>query len=294
MSLDIRTEDCFFHYTTREASFDYILPSGQLRFSPYWEMRDPLENTPWTWMASWSPFQKEPGLPEKKLYGFWRNTHSVFRLAHLLAFTIDTPGADRSAFAQGWFRPRMWEQYAEDHQGVCLVFNKKHLIATLDRDLKSQLGHEPYHGPVSYSEEGSRAFAKVDVDTLPNEQNQDFAEAYIEHHKDELFFQKVLDWQTEYEYRFVTTAPPEVPLYVDYGDSLCAVVVGERLPHWQYASALKASRISEVPVALMNWRTGFPVQVPLLEQTWEQRKASVENRPFWEQDVESNSKAESD
>jgi hypothetical protein len=36
--------DTLCHYTTADAAFGHIVPSGELRMSPYARMRDPLEN----------------------------------------------------------------------------------------------------------------------------------------------------------------------------------------------------------------------------------------------------------
>jgi hypothetical protein len=46
--MDLEAGSYFFHYTTREAAFEYILPERQLRLSPYARMRDPLKaQAPW-------------------------------------------------------------------------------------------------------------------------------------------------------------------------------------------------------------------------------------------------------
>lgn len=48
-----------------------------------------------------------------------------------------------------------------------------------------------------------------------------------------LFFLKTRDWETEFEYRFVLTAPDTDQVFAEYGDALEAVIVGEKFPQWQ-------------------------------------------------------------
>ena len=40
------------HYTRAEAALEHIIPSGNLRMSPYARMRDPLENHELTFSGS--------------------------------------------------------------------------------------------------------------------------------------------------------------------------------------------------------------------------------------------------
>src|ERR1700748_2834123 len=119
-TIDLETGRCFFHYTTREAAFDHILPTRQLRFSTYEQMRDPLENSPWQFVGAYFVDPTDPTRGEKHLLDFYRGSHSIFRLAHLLAVTVNAEGysVDGEDFANGWGRARMWEQYAEEHARV--------------------------------------------------------------------------------------------------------------------------------------------------------------------------------
>jgi hypothetical protein len=279
-TIDLDTPKCFFHYTTREAALEHIVPSGKLRFSTYERMRDPLESRPPQFTGSWfvAP-EEEPHLREKQLFQFYRGSHGVFEQAHLLAFTVDAedyePGAEK--FAQGWSRARMWEHYAEKHAGICLAFDFEKLIASLKADLREQLGVEPYHAPVEYTETGRETYQHLMLGQFPEEIDDVFVNNYIEEHHDELFFQKVLDWQTEYEYRFVTTATPERPLYADYGDSLVGVVAGSELPDWERPGVIETAHDAGIEPVIMSWSMGVPIQVPLVKRTREEREQFEQN-----------------
>ncbi len=277
--IDLETSKCFFHYTTREAAFEHILPTGRLRFSTYERMRDPMENKDWTWTGSWPVDDPDPDADdplEDAFFYFEALAQHIRRQAHLLALTIDAEGYPFPAekFARGWARARMWEQYGENHAGVCLVFDRDRLTTNLGDDLERQLDVRPYHRPVSYDEAGTAMIesTKLEPGSWPAKIDVGFVASYIESHNDELFFQKTLDWQTEHEYRFVTTASPDEPLYASYGDALVGIVVGERFPDWQRPAALEASRAVDVEPAIMNWRVTFPLPVPLTRRSRAERE----------------------
>ncbi len=274
MTIDLDTSECFFHYTTREAAFEHILPTQRLRFSTYEQMRDPLESRPWQFTGAWFVNPENPHLGETQLFSFYQGSHGVFRLAHLLALTVDAEGYASNAehFAKGWSRARMWEQYAENHAGVCLVFNQERLKANLAADLESQLGIRPYNRHVEYSQTGGESYINLPLGQFPEEIDDAFVQQYIEMHNDELFFQKTLDWQTEHEYRFVTTASPDSPLHADYGDALVGIVVGWKIPDWERPAAIEAAHAVGIEPVEMNWNMGRPVPVPFRTRSREERE----------------------
>lgn len=260
--MDLPVDKHFFHYTTREAAFAHILPSGRLKFSTYEAMRDPLENRGWRFTGAWWLDPSDPDGAEKEFMLFDRAAQAIRRQARLLALTVDAPGAtEERPFSRGYSRARMWEHYGEVHLGVCLVFDQARLIANLTASVKEHSGLEPYHRPVIYTETGSADSTL----TLGSNQFRTAADAaaYIEEHNDELFFLKTSDWETEYEYRFVTTTEDEQPLYVEYGDALEAVIVGGQFPDWERAGAIEACGYAQAQALELDWSMHQPFPVTL-------------------------------
>ncbi len=263
MGLD--TTKCFFHYTTREAAFQHILPTGKLRLSTYEQMRDPMENKDLHWPVGWWTSGEVENVKQSAYQDFARAADEIRRQAHLLALTVDAldygPGA--WAFAAGWSRARMWEHYAEQHAGVCLVFDRKALTSNLAADLESQLGSRPFSDAVEYTETGSDQAPFLDLTSVPEDIAGTFAPEFIEQNYRLLFFEKTLDWETEHEWRFVTIAPTEDTLYADYGDALVGIVLGERFPDWQRPAALEAGKLAGVEPHILNWDQREPMPVRL-------------------------------
>lgn len=282
---DLDTSKCFFHYTTREAAFEHILPEGYLRFSRYEDMRDPMENHEWFWGAAYFVPEGEPPEVKERSYFDFRNFAEAIRLrAHLLALTVDAGpeygyGGGDENFGKGWARARMWEHYAENHAGVCLVFDKERLTKNLSDDIHRMLKVRPYDNLVEYTPDGRRGQLLLDLGQMPKEIDPGYVSDFIEKHHHDLFFQKTQDWGSEFEHRFVTTADPTQALYVEFGDALVGIIVGERFPVWERASALEIGERLGLHPYIMNWDMRSPYLGKLRLKPWPEREAGPTEKP---------------
>jgi hypothetical protein len=123
----------FYHYTKWKTASEDIIPTGKLRLSPYARMSDPLEAMAPMLAAgvSYSPTDEEAAtklglahVETQEELGRLRSCAKVLSLTVDAAWAANVPEFDRR-FGMGWARARMWEQYAEDHTGVCLIFARK-------------------------------------------------------------------------------------------------------------------------------------------------------------------------
>jgi hypothetical protein len=253
--------ELLYHYTTRERAFEHILPMARLRFSPYRAMRDPLENKAWRpqpaayWNSSAQGQPGDPGHPETNYWQFNVSAGQIWDQAHLLAFTVDADdySAENERFGRGWARARMWEQYGEEHAGVCLAFDRERLVASIAASLQSQGLASAYHRPVEYTESGKEPLI-LGSDMLTEKISSETVSAFIEANHDSLFFLKALDWRSEYEYRFVLTARPDGEgVFVEFDDSLVGIVAGEKFPDWQIAGALELAARHEAEAVQLHW-----------------------------------------
>lgn len=87
---------------------------------------------------------------------------------------------------------------------------------------------------------------------------------HIRVNRDAFFFLKSDDFATEYEYRVVLATGDDGRegrddyAYVDYGDSMQGVVLGERFPEWQDPGAIEQCARAKVKLGWMNWVNGRP------------------------------------
>lgn len=246
-----------YHYTSRAAAFEHILPARRLRLGSFAVMRDPLESkeraehlfTP----ASWSAVAVE------KLRALEREALVNTKILSLTVDRPEDPGVSR-AHAWGYARPRMWEQYAENHRGVCLVFDRTDLHGWA-------LGHleainPTASGEIIYSDlplDGYPNARRLDATTLTDRGGGDTARGYRAHlleNAEELFFRKVEDWSSEREFRYVLLDDDDDEVTVPF-ERLRAVILGERFPAWQLPGAAALCETADALLLKMAWR-GVP------------------------------------
>jgi hypothetical protein len=252
----------FAHYTTASAAFEHILPSGLLRMSPYRVMRDPVENKEGPSLAG--------ALPSDALWEAVQLAREMHQGARLLSMTrdaLDYFDGTHDWWGIGWARPRLWEQYADEHRGVCLVFQRTRFEPVV-REHFRRLGVTCHLGEVSYTPSG---YAGSNGKVLPPSDERFFdpdrrGEAVIEHierHFGDFFFLKTDDWSTEYEYRAVILGQSDDYAFVPFQDSLAAVILGEKFPAWQVLGAVHMAADHGVPILQLQWLGGRPVPAPL-------------------------------
>ena len=116
----------------------------------------------------------------------------------------------------------MWAQYADNHKGVCLFFDRERL----ETNFRSQMDGNGIvlAGPVTY--ERDVPLAPLDCD----EGNLDQQRVEVVRRRS---FVKLQDWASEQEYRLLYIAAASTrPLYeyVSIYDALVAICLGDRFP----------------------------------------------------------------
>ena len=122
----------------------------------------------------------------------------------------------------------MWAQYAENHAGVCLIFNREAIQHAVESTFPH---HHIYYGPVAYIDRGivpnlSTSPYMINVDYLEQYGQQKYLEDHIYTHHKRLFFEKCNDWRNEVEYRWVLFGDEEQDLFFDFQSALRGIVFG--------------------------------------------------------------------
>jgi Protein of unknown function (DUF2971) len=131
----------------------------------------------------------------------------------------------------------MWEQYAENHQGVCLMFQRNvfhaRVIAQLTRRSPDSRADQ-----VAYTQRG--ILENPAATLMASSATADADKIVAEHVRVQLrwlFFTKLREWQSEHEYRFVESPTDDGCTFVDVGDTLTGVILGWKFPEWQARGA---------------------------------------------------------
>ena len=266
----------FFHFTTAEAAFEFILPDGLLRLSPHSQLRDPLEYKDWEFGdfagAYWAESRSEADAI-RTLNEATNALNEVRKCTKVLALTTDPPGYDgggrEALFGRGYASARMWEHYADNHAGVCLVFDKQKLDAELKNQLTRQrplagMTQTVFEGAVTYSRAGAGAGSARGLSLSEEIASGEKAARHFEAHVEELLFLKTQDWESEYEYRYALLSAGHDYDYFAFQDALEAVIVGERFPMWQAAGAIELCQEADAEAKQLAFTKDGPFVVPLI------------------------------
>lgn len=261
-------EFLLFHYTKFKTLLK-ILNSGEMRLSPYASTNDPRETK--EWIAEVIADATKSGDDALLIADEVRRlADPILRGgARLACFTLDRKAgfaADAGAlFHRGWARARMWSQYAENHRGACLVFQRDQMVGQVDEERPIRDGDLFSCGRVVYEDKPLRVAM-----TLSGVHPSGALEVLDSYQitrgvAGELYFTKNTDWSAENEFRIVVVRwnlPWEElndPLDIPYGPALRAVVLGERFPDSNLKELQEElARFPDVETWQCTWEGGSP------------------------------------
>jgi hypothetical protein len=216
---DFDTEQYVYHYTSTETAIRHILQSTTLRLGPLATVNDPRESR----LLGFTYLPKEmlkPGLlsGDASFYHLKNLSHRNItdKASALLAkrikiacFARDTKSVtlDDPGYYRGYTRPAMWAYYGSNHTGVCLVFDRSQLIASI-LDQIGSLGHLHF-GNMRYPRSGAtkrdlRAF-NLDLHEIATSTLEHYIERKFQGFHAELCLRKHPDWRLENEWRCLST-----------------------------------------------------------------------------------------
>lgn len=254
-----------YHYTSA-ATLAKILETGSLRMGPYSGTNDPRET------AEWSPTitldsVDDMAAPTEEIAQLWLQTRTrdIRDGVKLACFTLDAevqPPGWEFPFYRGWARARMWHQYADKHTGACLVFDRAQWDQSLDA-LSRVNGFAWHQGRVEYKDaafgefKSSLSFSSTELRAGKAEER---LRQIVEAHRDELFFKKNRDWESENEFRYLAISDSETE-FVPITSALVGIVLGEGFPHTELCvlgDRLRRKGLDRVRCALLTWNNGMP------------------------------------
>lgn len=252
------------HYTSKETLLEHILPNRSIRLGTFDTVNDPWESQDWcfTEIEDRPPPRitfinpREMALKAKQANFFAK------RLCKLFCVTRDDPnypGADKTIFYRAYARPRMWAQYGNNHQGVCLVFDKEAFHVAIN----NQLGKvcDVLYDDVSYhpwDDEANEEIFELSSHAIETQGLEKAITDHIRKHANHFFFSKAPDWQHETESRWLLLSKRPGPAYVNFQDSLKGIVLGSKF-HRSYVPSIESMRHGlSAKIARMQWHNGMP------------------------------------
>lgn len=171
-------------------------------------------------------------------------------------------------------RPRMWAQYADNHRGVCILFDKIQLLKCVKEQVNQLHIGDVYHGAVDYfdgretpnyaEDEFSLSIADIEDENSRLVEQQIFTLQHIQAY----LFRKHSDWANEAEYRIlIHKAPTYERKYanIQCRNAIHTVVFGVDCPDNDWRQELsdlcEENRISYKGI---RWTNGYPGDDPMI------------------------------
>ena len=213
------SNDTLYHYTKTTTALEYILYNKQLRLSDRVNSNDPIESlSPSTWIE----IKDADNSVLAKIDDFyWDVKDKVSRLKQVCFCMNDTSNRFKNRYDKpyefyGCMKPRMWEQYADNYNGVCLILSKAELLKQLDKSYKSNAIKY-----VRYNDLNEK-ISKIDSREL-SDSNYEMYLKKIFHRIDKYIFHKHEDYEGENEYRICSYEALEINIE----SALKGIVVSE-------------------------------------------------------------------
>ncbi|HYX05908.1 MAG TPA: DUF2971 domain-containing protein [Bacteroidales bacterium] len=252
-----------YHYTKLETAEKYILANGTIRLSQYTKTNDPKESSDWKFDLGTNK-NADLGKYSREELSKWLS-NELKQKTKLACFSKDNSGLDGNnltdLFKRGYIKPRMWAQYAKNHHGVCLVIDRSKFI----KEVKTQVNneHKIMCGDVEYLNENpipdrTKQHFLINIDTLESVGKKNYAAQHLYTYYKELFFQKMLDWKDESEWRCLVFTSDKNDLYIDLNNSLMGIIHGEGLNDDEISRLMSLSNKYDLSHLAIKWRNATP------------------------------------
>jgi hypothetical protein len=257
------------HYTKAKTALK-ILSTKKLRIGQFKFTNDPRESKERNAVIGWvapTSFSTDPNHDEI----ISRVRKEADRIAweewKVLCFTLHRPQKTvrhpvdevyNHSVRHGYSRPRMWAQYAENHIGVCLIFDAN----KLNKNIHEQLGPRCriYQGRVSYIYRPLISdpimLKNIQGDITKEILVEELRSYYFASYKGK-FLAKHPDWRDETEYRWLLHSPENANIYVSIENAIKAVLVGVNFPKTSEPRLIKYCKELRVSVGKMEWDDGI-------------------------------------
>jgi hypothetical protein len=244
-----------FHYTSRDAALEHILPTGRLRFGRLPRTNDPREFGPVMFSIVGRVGDDEP-LTERNPFELIEEADQLLRASvHVLCLTEDKPsrGGPQHGYGTGPRRARMWAQYSGNHTGVCLCFDGQRLIDAACDQFKPRQGLSLIHRPVTYATEGDYPPTPTLSQPEAERDLRAFIESMVENGPRDRFLTKEWDWCSETEYRFLLRGDARDEEFIDVREALEAVIVGQKCHPVYFPGVYKLCEELGVKALQIQW-----------------------------------------
>jgi hypothetical protein len=242
------SENIVYHYTKIQTAIEYILYEKRLKLSTRKTSNDPIENltTPSITTNIYNNVSA-PVHDQAKVTEFIENKIKNAKQLCLCQNNLDIKTDSTTSIPYeyyGFLKPRMWDQYGDNYNGICLAF---------DLNLLKKNNPNIHAEKVDYINYDTFLRNNLNIDsTKLFETNVDlYCKEFLNVIKD-ISFRKHSDYSGENEYRFLSFNENEK--FLNINNSLKAIIISERkLSPFAKKWLIKYSEDNNIEVFLIKW-----------------------------------------
>jgi hypothetical protein len=264
MIIGFRSPSKFVYHYTKLTTARKILSSRSLKMGKFASTNDPKESKQWFF----SPFTaKQTGFGSFDSKSFsTRFSAALKQSTRVACFSCDQQGLTgdhiRDFFLRGWSKPRMWAQYAGNHRGVCLVFDRE----ALHEAIVNRFGVDAIIlcNCVSYADRNVLTHFDdldgyvIDWDAFRRMGFDTYVQDHLRRFGQPLFFEKLSDWRDEAEFRWVVFCKSEDDLFVNITSSLKGIMFGDRCPKASATGIVSTVCDLNLEYVQLRWKNSGP------------------------------------
>lgn len=261
-----KSKNIIYHYTKSQTAFEYILYDNKLRFSKRKTSKDPIENIIDTNISnSFYGYDNTERADEESIENVRRFLKNKLKHINQLCFCQNNFDKEFEKISTapyeyyGFFKPRMWDQYGDSYNGVCLAFDLEQLKINNPSFYSQSVNYSEYY-PFKNT---------IDIVKLQKQGIDEYCNDYFEKIKKNCF-KKHIDYSGENEYRFISFA--ETDEFLDIKHSLKAIIISknqisEFARKWFNEFASK----NEIELYYISWSSsGINLMSRIDDENWEE------------------------
>ena len=251
-----------YHYTKASTATSHILKNRLLQFGSYAHTNDPKESNAWKFSLGTNE-DRDLGKYTMEELSVWLSKELKGR-TKLACFSTDTAPLSgehmKDIFNRGFCKPRMWANYAEKHTGVCLVFERERMRKLIEKQFSSCNALNDYVTYVNrcVTPDLLQQQYTINVDYLESVGRKVYVRSHLETHYRHLFFEKMMDWRDESEYRWVIFSDTVDDLYLDIEGCLVGIIFGENSKENDIEQIMKMTESWGLDYMRLKWRNCSP------------------------------------
>jgi len=238
-----------FHYTSLKNCVE-ILDTHHIRLSPLERTNDPYEWTNWPldWVDRYLP--KDTKAIEERHLSIQQTWSQIRKRFQVFGGYCESK-ANEGPKQDGRTQIPMWAHYGDNHEGVCLVIDRKRFTENLRVLFPSSFSKSVRYGGIS----GADYLKAHDLpESLLNVQDhKTLVRKHAREHIDQLFYTKSRAWQGESEWRWVVDHWREDYIHVPIDHSLIEVVLGQKVRDFYYPAMREAVRANRAHLFRATW-----------------------------------------